>query len=456
MTTTLEQLRAGQLAGTRRLKLTCGLSEFPREIFDLADTLEILDLSGNALTSLPDDLPRLSKLRVIFASDNPFTELPEVLGQCLQLNMVGFKANRIRTVSGTSLPPQLRWLILTDNEIEALPPEVGACTQLQKLMLAGNRLRTLPEQLAACSRLELLRLAANQLGGLPEWVLRLPRLSWLAYAGNPFSEALETMALIDTPIADTRWDALKLEQQLGEGASGVIYRAALLARHGDTSRPVAVKLFKGTVTSDGLPDCEMAACIRAGDHPNLIPVVGKVKDHPAGTHGLVMDLIDPQFTNLAGPPSLESCTRDIYDAATRFEWTSAVRIAYGIASAARHLHRQGVMHGDLYAHNILRGGQGRALLGDFGAASFYATDDRRLGRSLQRLEVRAYGCLLEELLDRCDGLDTEADIAAKLAKLKENCLSEEVDSRPLFDEIAADLSALMDTDHGDGAALPAI
>ncbi|MFM0261187.1 leucine-rich repeat-containing protein kinase family protein [Paraburkholderia sediminicola] len=456
MTTTLEQLRAGQLAGTRRLRLACGLSEFPREIFDLADTLEVLDLSGNALSRLPDDLPRLSKLRIIFASDNPFTELPEVLGQCSQLSMVGFKANRIRTVSGQSLPPLLRWLILTDNEIEALPADIGACTQLQKLMLAGNRLRTLPEELATCSRLELLRLAANQLSELPAWLLRLPRLSWLAFAGNPFSEALETAALTDTPIADIRWDELKLEQQLGEGASGVIYRAALLARHEHASRPVAVKLFKGAVTSDGLPDCEMAACIRAGDHPNLIPVVGKVKDHPAGAHGLVMELIDPQFANLAGPPSLESCTRDIYDADTRFELASVLRIAYGMASAACHLHRQGVMHGDLYAHNILHAGQGRALLGDFGAASFYATDDRDFRPALQRLEVRAYGCLLEELIDRCDWLAAEADIAAKLVALKENCLSEEIGSRPLFDDIAAVLRQLTGAGDRDAAALAAV
>ncbi|MFB9123871.1 protein kinase [Paraburkholderia dipogonis] len=442
MTTTLDQLRAGQLAGTRRLKLACGLTEFPREIFDLADTLEVLDLSGNALTSLPDDLPRLRKLRILFGSDNPFTELPEVLGQCSQLSMVGFKANRIKHVSGKALPPQLRWLILTDNEIKVLPAEIGRCSQLQKLMLAGNRLRTLPEELAACSKLELLRLAANQLDGMPDWLLRLPRLSWLAYAGNPFSEALEAAALIDSSSAAIAWHDLKLEAPLGEGASGVIYRAELAGRHG-ASRSVAVKLFKGAVTSDGLPDCEMAACIRAGDHTNLIPVAGKVKDHPAGTHGLVMELIDPHFTNLAGPPSLESCTRDIYGADTRFDMASALGIAYGIASAACHLHEQGIMHGDLYAHNILYGGQGRALLGDFGAASFYALGDRGIGLALQRLEVRAYGCLLEELLERCDWPEASANIRALLVELKDNCLSEAIGSRPLFDEIVARLLALM-------------
>lgn len=444
VTTTLDQLLAGQLIGTQRLKLACGLREFPREIFDLADTLEILDLAGNALSSLPDDLPRLKKLRIIFCSDNQFTELPEVLGKCEQLSMVGFKANRIRTVSGQSLPPALRWLILTDNAIETLPPEIGNCSQLQKLMLAGNRLQTLPVELAACSRLELIRLAANRLTALPAELLALPRLSWLAFAGNPFTAPLEAAALTETPIAEMPWDALELHHQLGEGASGVIHRAAHRNLDEDT-RPVAVKLFKGEVTSDGLPHCEMAACISAGAHPNLIPVLGKLKDHPAGSDGLVMELIDPQFRNLAGPPSLESCTRDIYSNDTRFDLTSALNIAHGIASAACHLHRQGIMHGDLYAHNILHCGQGRALLGDFGAASFYAANDRTLAPLLERIEVRAFGCLLEELIQRMDGRESAPVTVAALSSLQAACFSATVAGRPSFEEIVKQLSALSDS-----------
>ena len=447
MTNKLEQLRAGQLAGTQRLTLACGLTEFPREIFDLSDTLEILDLTGNALSSLPGDLPRLTSLHTIFCSDNQFTELPEVLGQCTQLSMVGFKANRIRKVSGASLPPKLRWLILTDNEVEALPPEIGNCAQLQKLMLAGNQLRTLPVELAACSRLELIRLAANRLPELPVWVASLPRLSWLAYAGNSFNEQLEAKAMTDTPVADIPWQALDLQHRLGEGASGVIYRAEHRSEYPatrDAIQAVAVKLFKGAVTSDGLPHCEMAACIAAGAHPNLIPVLGKVKDHPTGVHGLVMELIDPQLRNLAGPPSLASCTRDIYDLDTRFDLPAALSVAHGIASAAWHLHQQGIMHGDLYAHNILHGGQGYALMGDFGAASFYATDDQALAPALQRLEVRAFGCLLEELIDRCDTQESAQSSMAVLAGLKNSCLSEPAADRPLFGEIMNTLSALRD------------
>ncbi|KWB49315.1 protein kinase [Burkholderia ubonensis] len=439
MTTTLAQLRAGQLAGARHLKLACGLTEFPREIFDLADTLETLDLTGNALSTLPDDLPRLSRLRILFASDNRFTELPEVLGACPQLSMIGFKANRIRTVSGKSLPLLLRWLILTDNEVDTLPAEIGNCAHLQKLMLAGNRLRTLPESMSACSRLELVRLSANQLRALPDWLLRLPRLAWLAYAGNPLGAALEAAASADSSIPEVPWETLALEQKLGEGASGVIHRARRLPDAADASRHVAVKLFKGAMTSDGLPDCEMAACIHAGQHPNLIPVIGKVKDHPAHAHGLVMELIDPAFVNLAAPPSLASCTRDVYADDARFDPASALGIAHGIASAAHHLHERGILHGDLYAHNILHRGAGQALLGDFGAASFYDANDAALGAALQRLEVRAFGCLLDELIERCDAARLPA--RRELEALAAACLSEDVESRPSFDAIASGLQA---------------
>jgi len=448
----LQELRAGKLIGTRRLKLACGLTEFPREIFDLADTLEILDLSGNALSSLPDDLPRLRKLRILFCSDNLFTEMPEVLGLCPQLSMVAFKANRIRKVSARSLPGQLRWLILTNNQIEELPAEIGNCKLLQKLMLAGNRLRALPVTLSACSRLELLRIAANRLTAFPDLLLSLPRLSWLAYAGNPFCEEGELAALENTPIASIGWDALQMQARLGEGASGVIHQA--WQRHGDDSRAVAVKMFKGEVTSDGLPRSEMAACISAGEHPNLISIWGKVKGHPAGIDGLVMPLIDPEFRNLAATPSLDSCTRDVYAGGVSFDLGAVLGIALGIASAARHLHHRGIMHGDLYGHNILHASRGRALLGDFGAASFIAPAASN-ALTLQRLEVRAFGLLLEELIERCEVLAEQSFILARLSGLKAACLDDEIACRPLFEEIErmlVELGALHQTRELDLSA----
>jgi hypothetical protein len=403
---TLAALRAGRLSDATHLDLRhCGLDEFPREIFALADTLTMLDLSGNRLRTLPDDLPRLRALRTLFCSNNRFETLPPVLGACPELDLAGFKANAIAQVPAEALSPRLRWLILSDNRVEALPETLGACRRLRKLALAGNRLTALPAGIAQCEALELTRLSANRFArledALPEGLLALPRLTWLAYAGNPFNVEQEAKALAATPIAQIAWDELQLGELLGEGASGFIHAARWRPARGE-DRPVAVKLFKGAVTSDGLPGSEMAACIAADVHAHVIGVEGLIAGHPDGAQGLVMGLIPPRYRSLAGPPSLASCTRDVYAPALRLSGAHAHAIARGAGDALAHLHAQGLMHGDFYAHNLLVDDDAHALLGDFGAASFLPGDDPARTEALERIDRRALDVLIDELAQRCD------------------------------------------------------
>lgn len=433
--TMLERLRRGELAGAARLQLSADLTEFPQEIFSLADSLEVLDLSRNRLSSLPDDLSRLHKLRILFCSENDFVEIPAALGQCPQLEMVGFKANRIRQLPAAALPRRLRWLILTDNRLQQLPEEIGRCQRLQKLMLAGNDLHALPQTLAECQQLELLRIAANRLSRLPDWLLEMPRLSWLACAGNPFSDAFETQVLARHPLPPIPREQIELGEVLGQGASGIIHRAVWRPEQ-QPARTMAAKLFKGQLTSDGLPRSEMAACIAAGTHPNLIGITGPLKDVANAPPGLLMELIDPAFRVLAGPPSFDSCTRDCYVDGQRFTAEEVLRITGGVAEAISHLHARGILHGDLYAHNLLVDTTGKALLSDFGAASFHDPQSPE-GRMLQRLEARAFGYLIEELLQRCDQRETDPRLT-RLAELARQCLMSP-SQRPRFDWLADEL-----------------
>lgn len=437
-TENLLALRRGALVGARRLDLSCDLTELPREVFDLADTLEVLNLTGNRLSTLPDDLPRLHRLRVIFCSDNRFTTLPPVLGACGQLEMIGFKANRIEHVPAEALPPRLRWLILTDNAVERLPPALGQRPRLEKLMLAGNRLTALPD-LSGCGELALLRLAANQLPTLPWWVLSMPRLAWLAVAGNHVFHRFST-SYHRVDIPQIPWEKLCIHRVLGEGASGVIHKASWAISE-NLSTDVAVKLFKGSMTSDGLPECEMAATLAAAGHPGLVGVEGVIHNPADLAPGLVLPLLDPSFQPLAGPPSFASCSRDVYPEGFGIPVDKLLIILKSIASASTHLHTRGLMHGDLYGHNILWNGTDRALLSDFGAASFYDPDDRTTATGLQRLEVRAFGCLLEELLARA--VDNLSDVRmASLTALRDACLLPRVADRPLFSDLVAALDDL--------------
>lgn len=87
------------------------------------------------------------------------------------------------------------------------------------------------------------------------------------------------------------------------------------------------------------------------------------------------------------------------------------------------------MHGDLYAHNILINDDDHCYLGDFGAASFYEPHRKEF----ERIEVRAFGCLLEDMLSLCP--IKEGNIYTILEELREKCMNEAVEKRPLFSEI---------------------
>jgi hypothetical protein len=392
---TLAQLKSGQLIGIQRLSLSENLDSFPEEILSLAESLEVLDLSNNNLSSLPSSVASLHKLKIIFLSNNPFKHLPEVLGLCPNLNMIGMKSCQISDVPARSLPPKLRWLTLTNNDIESLPESLGDCTLLQKLMLAGNRLSALPHSLVKLKNLQLLRISANNLNAFPEQLLALPKLAWLAFSGNPFCQTTHNTQSIPR-IASSEFI---LGEQLGEGASGIIHEAQWTTKQTLFPNDIAVKVFKGGVTSDGYPEDELISCIKAGQHPNLVQTLAHVDEDKYAA--LVMKLIPKGYSNLGLPPSFESCTRDLFPTGFYLPRQHIEKIVTQMESVFHHLHDLKLMHGDLYAHNTLIDINGTILFGDFGAASMYhmLTEDQQV--AIKQIEQRALDSFIEDMYRIC-------------------------------------------------------
>ena len=422
---TLEELKAGSLLGCTRLQLVAELTELPKEIYTLADTLENLDLSNNQLSDLPDDFYKLKNLKRLFLSFNQFKHIPDVLRQCPNLIMVAFKGNQITEFKAHCLPTQIEWLILTDNQIPALPDTFGEYSKLKKLALAGNQLTHLPASMANCKELELIRLSANKLTQVEDWLLALPKLAWLAFSGNDLNRSTSLHCEQFSKIA---LDEIEVKKQIGQGASGVIHLANW------HQRPVALKLFKGEITSDGYPLDELNCCLKASEHPNLIKALGYVEEK--SQLGLVMELISKEFTNLGLPPSLATCTRDTFEDNCQFAPEMVLKIVKQMASTLAHLHQKQVSHGDIYAHNSMINSHGELLFGDFGAATDLSILPPNQQLLLEGIEVRALGYFIDDLLTV---VSEENDITKMLTDIAQECLAFNSDKRPRFSELVSRL-----------------
>jgi len=270
------------------------------------------------------------------------------------------------------------------------------------------------------------------LGEVPSWLVELPRLSWLAIDGNPY---ISNRFTEEQSLESVVFDELTINNKIGEGASGFIYKANWSSKE----KLVAIKIFKGDVTSDGYPKDELENCLLIGRHKNIVSLIGPIISHPDKKAGVVMDFIPDSFKTLGLPPNFDTCTRDVFVDDKKLSANQALQVAKSIANGANHLHQKGVVHGDLYAHNVMYHQEtGEAYLGDFGASTYYVTSSN-LAPCFERLDVRAYGCLLDDLISICF---EKNEITLRLEEIRDLCLNNKVLDRPSFEEIISFLTIL--------------
>lgn len=408
-----------------RIKVEDKLCKVPREILDLGPKLEFLDLSNNMLESLPDDFYLLTNLKIAFFSNNRFKEFPSILSKCPNLEMVAFRSNQMQHIPEDSFPPNLKWLILTDNLLESIPSSIGNCTKLKKLLLSNNKLNVLPKEISLCKNLELVRICSNNFEKLQVELLTIPKLTWLSFSGNKMKSIDEKYDLVHK----YEWSNLHIGNKIGEGSSSIIYESQY------QNKSYAIKLYKNEITTDGAFQEEMKnLCYLHNNYhnPHLINIYGKIANHPHQKQGLLMRLLTNVVT-LAKPPDFDTCTRDIYPE-TIFTIYNVLSIVNGILSVCVFIHSVGISHGDLYGHNIMIDPENSCypFLTDFGASFFYDIHSST-AKYIEKIEVRSFGILLEELLDHC--ANTNDLLFDKLHRLKERCLSDDLNLRPYFKQI---------------------
>jgi serine/threonine-protein kinase len=216
-------------------------------------------------------------------------------------------------------------------------------------------------QRGSSSQREAIRAQHPELARLIDCLDELDRLAVPADSANePPTAVLRPEAAKPAPAAPTvtlprglgTFGKYHLEQELGRGGMGVVYRA----RQVDLDRPVALKMVLSSQLSspDALERFKNEARAAAGlTHPHIVAV------YEAGEHDgqpfFAMQYIEG--ASLGERARLQRLTPE-----------EAARIVCAVAEAVHHLHCNGILHRDLKPSNILLDATGHPYVTDFGLA----------------------------------------------------------------------------------------
>ena len=163
---------------------------------------------------------------------------------------------------------------------------------------------------------------------------------------------------IDSPLTGKRVGVFELQELLGVGGMGEVYRAH------DTKlgRDVAIKVLPAAVASDPERMARFrreARVLAALNHPNIAAIYGL--EEAAGQMFLVMELVD-------GEDLAERLRRGAIPV------DQAIALARQMAEGLEDAHEKGIVHRDLKPANIKVTTDGRVKVLDFGLARAYALE----------------------------------------------------------------------------------
>lgn len=148
------------------------------------------------------------------------------------------------------------------------------------------------------------------------------------------------------------WGPLQVGARIGHGTHGAVYAA----RDTRLDRPVALKLLHAgpaseTADAGVVQEARLLARVR---HPNVVTVYGA--ERIDGRVGMWMELVEGR--------TLEEELGE----RGGFAADELVSIGVALSGAVAAVHAAGLLHRDIKAHNVMRGGDGRLLLADFGTS----------------------------------------------------------------------------------------
>eukprot|EP01129_Flabellula_baltica_P006661 TRINITY_DN2517_c0_g1_i1.p1 TRINITY_DN2517_c0_g1~~TRINITY_DN2517_c0_g1_i1.p1 ORF type:complete len:900 (-),score=162.15 TRINITY_DN2517_c0_g1_i1:102-2801(-) len=152
------------------------IQEFP--LVNIIENLSYLDLSGNRLENIPQEIKSLKKLVELRLSD------------C-------FTTNNSEILSNAAFPDSLMLIQLDNNSLCEFPSQLLDLPFLMSLHMRGNKISIIPSKVSSLQRLVLLNLENNNITDYPDSIFMLTSLTELNLRGNSLRDDIPLYKLQD-------------------------------------------------------------------------------------------------------------------------------------------------------------------------------------------------------------------------------------------------------------------
>ena len=241
--------------------------------FAALENVQILDLEGNRITSIPHEISKIRRLRILLLGDNSLTDLPwqalETLDDLYQLDI---STNKF---SENLLPPSLDQVNISSlsnfdvqcNFLTVLPSNLRL-PSLTQFNASQNSITTSGTFFTTTSQLVHLSLAQNQLSIIPEGVVNLAHLRTLDVSNNLIEYVDPRLGLLHN-LTSFQWMGNLIRQRGWGGLDTEAIKSSLRAKVDD-----------GTLTGveEDSAGLKVDAC--KGECGGMLNLTGKLNETP--------------------------------------------------------------------------------------------------------------------------------------------------------------------------------
>jgi len=186
------------------------LEKFPPELSKVVGNLRNLDLSGNKIKTLPENLGAFKVLKNLTMTKNQLEVIPQDIGKLTKLENLNLAFNLFTSIPSTvGQLKNLKEINLSHNKLKAFPAPLLGLKQLNMVDLSANSITSVPQGVDKLEATELV-LNQNQITSIHEDVSRCPRLRTLRLEEN----CLALQAIPASLVKDSSVSLLCLEGNL--------------------------------------------------------------------------------------------------------------------------------------------------------------------------------------------------------------------------------------------------